>query len=60
MIHFVIFLNLIRCLEKIINGLSQVKQIFVMKMGEPVPDNQELIMNHVDKIVKSATSKLQA
>lgn len=44
-------------LERLINGIHQMKHVIAAKFGETVQENQEEFSTHVEKISKSALSK---
>jgi hypothetical protein len=47
------------CAERLINGISQMKQILAAKITNPSAEKSgEELNQHLDKIVKNATSKL--
>lgn len=44
--------------ERLINGIKNLKQILTVKCSKPSTDNSEEINQHIERIIKSATSKL--
>lgn len=43
--------------ERLINGIKGLKQILTAKCSKPSTDNSEEINQHIERIIKSATSK---
>jgi hypothetical protein len=43
--------------ERLIAGISQIKQVLAAKFTTENHENQEDLTKHIDKIVKTATSK---
>lgn len=52
------FLTIFSITERLLSGIAQIKQIIAMKCTTQVGENKDEINQQIDKIVKSATSKL--